>query len=465
MKSNESSYDSIRYKMNNPRNATARNEDGTEKRTPSGDLVWVKPPVKCEANIEVALVLDPEISSEITFDERSLTVCLGGKPLIEEEVELMNISLQKAYGLIMPSGVFYKVLRAVARKNWPVNPLADYLNSVVWDGIPRLEEAFIKSTGCEDTEINRVLGRKWMIAAVARALEPGCKMDTMLIFYGAQGAGKSTWIETMAGDRDFYNDSPIDLDSKDALMGTQGIWIWEIAEMDSFRGRAASRIKSHLSSAHDRFRRPFGTLYERVPRSCLYVGSTNDEACLTADASGYRRFWIVRPGEFDFAWLKEHRDLLWAEAVDAFREMPEPKDRTREMHLWWLSPEEEAMMALVRDDHTQEDLPWVTEFVRLAGACLLTPGASLQGVALIAVFKQMAANSHGDLSRFTRQHQMAAADGLRKAGWTKVRAMINGVREVLWAPAGYERMDGIILDFEGLLQAAADKVTDVGRWQ
>jgi len=65
------------------------------------------------------------------------------------------------------------------------------------------------------------VSRRFFIGAVTRALEPGCKMDTMLVVEGDQGIGKSTAVSEL-----FYNhwfsDDLSDIGSKDANLQLQG---------------------------------------------------------------------------------------------------------------------------------------------------------------------------------------------------------------------------------------------------
>ena len=51
----------------------------------------------------------------------------------------------------------------------------------------------------EDTRVNRAMGSKWMIAAIARILSPGCKVDSALYLEGPQGLGKSSALKALAG--------------------------------------------------------------------------------------------------------------------------------------------------------------------------------------------------------------------------------------------------------------------------
>lgn len=74
------------------------------------------------------------------------------------------------------------------------DPVVDYLNSLRWDGIPRVETLFIDYLGAEDTPYTRAVARKCLAAAVTRAFHPGAKYDQVVIFSGPQGIGKSTLV-------------------------------------------------------------------------------------------------------------------------------------------------------------------------------------------------------------------------------------------------------------------------------
>ena len=69
------------------------------------------------------------------------------------------------------------------------NEVQKYLEALMWDGVPRLDTLFIDYLGAKDTAYNRAVCRKSFTAAVARAMTPGCKYDTMLILAGPQGVG------------------------------------------------------------------------------------------------------------------------------------------------------------------------------------------------------------------------------------------------------------------------------------
>jgi predicted P-loop ATPase len=64
----------------------------------------------------------------------------------------------------------------------------EYLESLEHDGVSRLGTWLPEFMGAMP---NAEVGRVMMIAAVARIFRPGCKVDTVPIFEGAQGARPS----------------------------------------------------------------------------------------------------------------------------------------------------------------------------------------------------------------------------------------------------------------------------------
>jgi predicted P-loop ATPase len=159
---------------------------------------------------------------------------------------------------------------------------------------------------------------------VARIYLPGAKADCVLILEGPQGLKKSTALMTLA--EPWFTDRLSDLGSKDAAMETKGVWVIEVAELDTMTRAEVGAIKAFISRTHDRFRPPYGKRLVDLPRQCIFAGSVNPEGGYLKDATGGRRFWPVLCTTIDIDRLRADRDQLWAEARDRFRR-GEP---------WWL---------------------------------------------------------------------------------------------------------------------------------
>ena len=231
------------------------------------------------------------------------------------------------------------------------HPVRDYLTGLAWDGRPRIDRwlerhAEVHPRGEAHAALVRSVARKWLVSAVARAMLPGCKVDTMLILEGPQGIGKSRALATLAGPR-FFSDAAIDFGTKDACQTIQGVWIFELAELDAILRRDPSTVKAFLSRATDRFRVPYGRAPEDVPRGVVFAGTVNHGAYLR-DTTGHRRYWIVRcEGPLDVDGLAEARDQLWAEALHAYLSG----------ETWHLGPTDERSMSDEADARLEAD-PW-----------------------------------------------------------------------------------------------------------
>jgi predicted P-loop ATPase len=232
------------------------------------------------------------------------------------------------------------------------HPVRDYLGALVWDRVPRLDLWLHDHLGAQDTVLHRAFASRWLIGMVARVFQPGCQFDTAIIFESRQGLGKSSALRVLGGD--WFTDHLPDLTNKDALQQLQGVWIIEIAELDSLRRAETHRIKSFISARVDRFRPPYGHTPRDFPRQCGFGGTVNPGSNgYLRDETGARRFWTVACGKewesgqkADIASLATVRDQLWAEAVT----------RYQAGERWYLDTTElESAQAAAAEDRMEDD--------------------------------------------------------------------------------------------------------------
>ena len=224
------------------------------------------------------------------------------------------VYLSKSYGL-GDQGLTKVAARYVAHTR-SRHPVRDYLRSMIWDGIPRVDTLLVDYLGAENCSYTRAVTRKTLVAAVARVMEPGIKFDNALILKGDQGIGKSTFVQRLAGD--YYGE--LDLSKthgKDGAEMLQGRWIVELGELAGLSRADLESVKAFMTRQDDRYRRPYGVAVERHPRQCIMIGTTNQDTFLY-DTSGNRRFWPVKcysaVEKKPWDMTKDIVDQIWAEA-------------------------------------------------------------------------------------------------------------------------------------------------------
>ena len=227
--------------------------------------------------------------------------------------------LEKVYGITGKDRI-NDALMLVSQKH-TVHPIRDYFATLKWDGTKRLDTMLTDYLGAVDSDYVRAVSRKSFTAAVARVMVPGIKYDTMPIFAGPQGCGKSTFLRILG--KAWYSDSLTTFEGKDAYELIQGVWINEIGELQGLSRSETNAVKHFLSKTEDIFRVPYGRRTATYPRQCVFFGTTNEKEFLR-DATGDRRFWPVDVGKVTptksvFNELEDNVDQIWAEALMRFQ--------------------------------------------------------------------------------------------------------------------------------------------------
>jgi putative DNA primase/helicase len=292
------------------------------------------------------------------------------------------------------------------------HPVREFLTQLKWDGHSRIDNVIGSVIRANSTALNRALFRRFMISCVARAMKPGAKVDTVLVLIGPQGILKSTAFRILAGS-DWFIDSPIDISKKDALEQLRYAWIIEWAELESlFRARDSTAVKAFLSSQEDTYRPSYGRFPVTIPRSCVIVGTTNQDEFLT-DETGSRRFWPLRIAGIDQALLAGQRLQLWAEAVALYASGEQ----------WWLTPDEERQLGDSHDQHRVRDA-WEELILTWVGSHMVpfTTGDVLSN----ALEKPT--------GQWNRADEMRVAKILKTAGWDKKTDPANKDKGKRWFP-------------------------------
>ncbi len=307
------------------------------------------------ANALTALRYAPEWEAVLHFNESSLATVakavppFGPTPAVPfdwaDEHDVLTSAWLQHQGISVNKEIAGQAVQVVAREH-SYHPIRNYLNGLAWDEVERIDDWLARYLGVKPCDYIRAVGAKFLIGCVARIYEPGCKVDTSPIFESPQGALKSTALRTLAGD-DFFTDDIADLGSKDSVMGTRGVWIIELSELDSMTRAEVSRVKAFMSRQVDRIRPPYGRRIMNFSRQCMFAGSTNKKDYLK-DETGNRRWWPVRCGQINIDELQRDRDQLWAEAVVRYR-AGDP---------WWLDRQCLVEAAASEQQDRYEEDPW-----------------------------------------------------------------------------------------------------------
>lgn len=317
----------------------------------------------------------------------------------------------------------------------PFHPVRAYLLGLKWDGVRRLDSAAEDSFGLATPLQARCL-RLWFVSAVARGMDPGCKVDTVLILQGPQGLLKSTFFSALVPSPELFADTAQDLTGKDALLALASVWIYEWAELEAMqRARDQNAVKSFISSPSDLLRLPYGYSMVRNPRSCVIVGTTNDDAFLM-DPTGNRRYWPITCLTVNLDYLRGARDQLWAEALQVYQGAAgcadcAPPFARCPLHRWWLDRSEDEALTASQEEFLHRDA-WEEEVARY-----LTSAAALarrpQGLTVADVLGEGLKKPAG---QWSRPDEMRAAAVLKRLGWVKRREMVEGVQGYRWRPKG-----------------------------
>ncbi len=372
----------------------------------------------CLANALIAFRQAPEWAGILQFDTFHQRAMLAGiVPWSDRHEERAWTPTDDGFaanwlqheGIMLASKMVSEAIELVSRDK-PFHPVLAHLERLTWDGEPRLDEWAIDYLGAEDTSFVRAISSRWLISAIARVMQPGCKADCALILEGRQGIGKSQALKILFSP--WFTDELAELGSKDAAIQLAGVWCVELAELVGMRRGDLDRIKAFMSRTHDRYRPPYGMRAIDQGRQCVFAGTVNDGEYLR-DESGGRRWWPILCQSINLDGLREARDQILAEA----------RTRYEAGEIWWLDGDDLNIAAGEQQDTRRQRDPWedlVSEFVN-----------GRLSVAVNEVLDEAFSIPKGDRSQL---HANRVAACLKAIGWVRYQQRLGDKRIWLYRP-------------------------------
>ena len=137
----------------------------------------------------------------------------------------------------------------------------------------------------------RVCFKKWFVAMVACVLDEKQVNQTVIVFSGKQGLGKTTWIEKLMPKplKEYIFSGTINPSNKDTLIHLAECMLINLDELENLNKTEIGSLKEIITKTHIRMRKAYGHNNENMPRRASFAGSVNTAQFLN-DTTGSRRF-------------------------------------------------------------------------------------------------------------------------------------------------------------------------------
>ena len=326
--------------------------------------------------------------------------------------------LSRVHGVHLRPGDLNPVVDAIARRK-AFHPVQKDLQSLVWDGTPRLDTFLIRLCGAEDTPLTRAISSKFLISAVARVFEPGCQADYVLVLEGKQGIGKSTLARVLAGSPDRYLGTMQDMGTEGAK-ALRGKHIVELPELDNVTRASITRMRAYITTTQDTYRDSYGYRARDFLRQCVFIGTVNPPYEYFQDVE--RRFWPVRLLHVMVTALRGERDQLWAEAYARYRGVDGAPGEA-----WHLEDKHLQKAARVVQKERRQADPWEEVILHLAGRY---HSKNRVGITFDEAYRELGIENFSK-SRATEARLKSVFSRL---GWSLARTRRVGVRTRLFMP-------------------------------
>ena len=293
----------------------------------------------------------PERLGEIRRDVRSGDVMTAKGKLSGNEISNLYVALSNA-AETWTKETTADTVAVIASAN-TYDPVEQYLEGIDTPPLPmeqwqQLDQHLLGI----DHPIAAAFLPRYFISAVARTMAPGCDVRQLPVLIGPQWRGKSELGRILFGAAHWIEG--VGALDRDALQRAHMAWGVELAELDGVirrNGNDREKVKAFITEQVDTFQIRYDKFPGKHPRRFVFWGSSNSPPL--ADPTGSTRFVCIEIPDrmLPLDWAKEHRDALWARALEQYRSGVQ----------WSRITEEERQAIEMMNSNYQEEDPWSVE--------------------------------------------------------------------------------------------------------
>lgn len=221
------------------------------------------------------------------------------------EYKTVKGTLWKPVTDFVENSILREILKAKVKCN--INTLRNLLRSDYceqfdpfknyFDNLPNNEDETDYITELANTitttkqDLWQVCFKKWFVAMVACVTNDKAINQTVIVFSGKQGVGKTTWIEKLIPKplKDYMFSGTINPNNKDTLIHLAECMLINLDELENLNRTEIGTLKELITKTHIRMRKAYGHNNETLPRRASFAGSVNTAQFLN-DTTGSRRF-------------------------------------------------------------------------------------------------------------------------------------------------------------------------------
>lgn len=207
------------------------------------------------------------------------TSAKGYLPMRGKDYNTLFVDMQMA-GI----SCFQNFLRAVVDSDYAkeFNPYSDYLGKLPeWDGKDYIGE-LADTVVTEDRELWREGFLRWLVGLVDCALDDDKMNQLVIILYGGQGKGKSSWIRRLLPPewKEYFFNGVIDPSNKDEARLLATRLVINMEEFEGVKPGELAALKRIIAQDNVTQRKVYDVEAFNLPRHCSFIGSTNNRHCL-----------------------------------------------------------------------------------------------------------------------------------------------------------------------------------------